>query len=128
MSTTRIDSVALRYAGAAAIGEGASPTTGASAGVAPSVALVGTTTPEPAQAVQKPSSEQVMQAAEAMNAYVSQHRSDLQFRMDDSSGQVVISVIDNESGEVLRQIPSEAVLRVARQITELGWGLAEDRA
>ena len=39
--------------------------------------------------------------------------------IDDKSHQTVIKVIDNESGKVVRQIPSEQLLRISERITEL---------
>lgn len=42
----------------------------------------------------------------------------LQFRIDDESGRVVVSVRDSDSGELIRQIPSEAALRIARALEQ----------
>jgi flagellar protein FlaG len=39
--------------------------------------------------------------------------------LDDKLHQTVIKVIDNESGKVVRQIPSEQLLRISERITEL---------
>ncbi|TLX57278.1 hypothetical protein DN824_11655 [Stutzerimonas nosocomialis] len=41
---------------------------------------------------------------------------DLNFSVDDSTGEVVVKVIDGESGKVVRQIPSEEVLKLAEQL------------
>ncbi|GAA5233683.1 flagellar protein FlaG [Verticiella sediminum] len=38
----------------------------------------------------------------------------LSFSIDDSSGRVVIRVIDSDSGETVREIPPEEALRLAR--------------
>ncbi len=40
----------------------------------------------------------------------------LQFRVDDELGQIVVSVIDPGDGTVLRQVPSEVALRIAQQL------------
>jgi flagellar protein FlaG len=42
----------------------------------------------------------------------------LQFRVDDDSGRVVVSVRDAETGELIRQIPSDAALRIAKSIQQ----------
>jgi flagellar protein FlaG len=42
----------------------------------------------------------------------------LEFRIDDDSGRVVVSVVDRHSGEVLRQIPNEEALRIAHHIQQ----------
>lgn len=40
----------------------------------------------------------------------------LQFRVDDASGRMVVSVTDAETGEVIRQVPGEEALRMAERI------------
>lgn len=40
----------------------------------------------------------------------------LDFRIDDDSGRVVVSVVDRSDGTVLRQMPSEEALRIARSL------------
>jgi flagellar protein FlaG len=67
-------------------------------------------------------------AAQALNVYVDQRRSDLRFRIDEGSGRVVVSVVDSRTGEVLRQIPGEAALKIAQQIVANGGGSPPDRA
>lgn len=47
----------------------------------------------------------------------------LQFRVDDESQRTVISVLDQESGEKIRQIPSEEVLRLVSRMQEMGDGV-----
>jgi flagellar protein FlaG len=58
-------------------------------------------------------SSEIMQAVSRLNGYVQSVRRDLQFRVDKSSDRVIVSVVDSESGEIIRQIPSEEVLAVA---------------
>lgn len=41
---------------------------------------------------------------------------DLAFNVDEDSGRTVISVIDSESGELIRQIPSEDLLAIATHL------------
>ncbi|HEY0973293.1 MAG TPA: flagellar protein FlaG [Solimonas sp.] len=43
----------------------------------------------------------------------------LDFRIDEDSQRLVVSVVDRGSGEVLRQIPSEEALRIARHLQGL---------
>ncbi len=42
----------------------------------------------------------------------------LDFRIDDDTGRLVVSVIDRSSGDVLRQIPSEEALRIAHHLQQ----------
>ncbi|MBD2837638.1 flagellar protein FlaG [Pseudomonas sp. JM0905a] len=43
---------------------------------------------------------------------------DLSFRVDDSSGRIVVEVRDQSSGEVIRQIPSEEALQLLKHLEE----------
>ncbi len=43
----------------------------------------------------------------------------LQFEIDDTTHKVITKVIDRETGELIRQLPSEEVMRVARAMTKL---------
>lgn len=53
---------------------------------------------------------------------------DLNFSVDDSTGQVVIRVLDGDSGKVVRQIPSEDILRLAERLDEMRSLLFEAKA
>jgi flagellar protein FlaG len=44
----------------------------------------------------------------------------LSFRVDESSGRTVITVLDATTREIVRQIPSEEVLALARAIETSG--------
>ena len=66
---------------------------------------------------------------ESLNSYLQTVQRDLQFSVDDASGRTVITVMDRENKEVIRQIPPESVLALAdtlREGGELGsFGIAE---
>jgi flagellar protein FlaG len=40
----------------------------------------------------------------------------VQFRVDQASGEMVVSICDAETGEVIRQVPGEEALRIAERI------------
>ena len=42
----------------------------------------------------------------------------LKFTLDEAANRTVVSVIDKESGEVIRQLPSEAALELAKRLRE----------
>ena len=44
--------------------------------------------------------------------------SDLQFKVDEDTGVNVITVLDGETGEVIRRLPSEESLAISRYIAE----------
>lgn len=46
----------------------------------------------------------------------------LRFEMDEDAQRLVVSIVDNETGEVIRKVPSEAVLKVAKMIIQLQGG------
>lgn len=53
---------------------------------------------------------------------------DLSFSVDDSTGDVVVRVIDGESGKIVRQIPSEEILRLTERLDEMRSLLFEAKA
>lgn len=50
---------------------------------------------------------------------------DLDFRVDDITGKTVVTVLNKQTQEVIRQIPNEALLSMAQRL-RLGGGLMED--
>ena len=63
--------------------------------------------------------EDVNDAVERVRIQVQSLQRDLNFSVDDSTGQVVIQVLDGDSGKVVRQIPSEDILRLAERLDEM---------
>lgn len=43
----------------------------------------------------------------------------MRFEMDEDAQRLVVSIVDSSTGDVLRTIPSDAVLRVAKMIVQL---------
>lgn len=62
-----------------------------------------------------------------LNQFMSANRRDLVFRVDEGSGRLVITVMNPETGEVVRQIPPEELLSVAKTMREAGF-LIDTRA
>ena len=56
---------------------------------------------------------------EQLESQVSDVQRDLNFNIDDSTGQVVVKVIDSESGKLVRQIPSKELLELAERFEEM---------
>jgi flagellar protein FlaG len=59
------------------------------------------------------------EAVSNLNDYVQNLERNLSFSVDEVSGKTVITVTDPENDEVIRQIPSEDLLAVARHYAEL---------
>jgi flagellar protein FlaG len=70
----------------------------------------------------------VSEAVSSLNDYVQQVNRTLQFSVDERSGQTIIRVMDAETREVIRQIPPEEVLALARHLGEGRGGLVEEHA
>lgn len=68
---------------------------------------------------QAASTEEVAGAVSVIREFVQSVKRNLDFRLDDSSGRVVVSVTDSESGDVVRQIPSEDALKLAESLEEV---------
>lgn len=64
------------------------------------------------------SQEALEKVVSQLNAYIQNTQRDVDFSVDDSTGRVVVRVIDSESEEVIRQIPSEEMLAISRHLVE----------
>jgi flagellar protein FlaG len=65
--------------------------------------------------------DRLKQAVQELNELVRDGGRGLQFAVDESLGRPIVTVTNEESGEVVRQIPGEVVLRLARRLfTEQG--------
>ncbi|HVQ16921.1 MAG TPA: flagellar protein FlaG [Vicinamibacterales bacterium] len=51
-----------------------------------------------------------------IDSYLRSINRSLQFRLDQATGQMVVSICDAETGEVIRQVPGEEALRIAQRI------------
>lgn len=81
-------------------------------------------TPAPAAAELPP--EQVAQALEQVRKTLAPVAQNLQFSIDDDTGRTVVKVIDAQTKEVIRQIPSEELMAITRALSRLQ-GLLLDR-
>ena len=58
------------------------------------------------------------EALRRIEAYVQGVRRELRFSVDETTGRTVIRVLDAETEEVIRQIPPEELMAVARSLAE----------
>lgn len=94
---------------------------------APSREPVRTPPPESA-APPKPSPEQVRQAVQEIQKVVEPVAQNLQFMVDKETGKTVVRVVDATTKEVIRQIPTEEVLSIAKAIDRLQGLLLRQKA
>lgn len=60
--------------------------------------------------------DELTKAVDEMNERSELLRRNLQFSVDDESGRMVIKVVDSQTDEVIRQIPKEEMLEIARSL------------
>ncbi|AMO68907.1 flagellin FlaG [gamma proteobacterium BDW918] len=72
--------------------------------------------------------EKTSQAVAKLNEILKDRERDLEFSVDDTTGRTILKVIHAESGEVIRQIPPEELLNIARTFIEGTGSLIEDQA
>lgn len=68
----------------------------------------------------RPSPEQVKTAADDIRRVAQQSNQNLQFEfsMDTDTNKTVVKVVDRQTGELIRQIPTEETLAIARSIDQ----------
>lgn len=66
-----------------------------------------------------PSGKPLEQALEDVNSTLKAWSTGMRFDIDPDAQRVVVSIIDSESGEVLRTVPSDAVIKIAKMIVQL---------
>jgi len=74
-------------------------------------------------------SAELERVVESINDYLQANQRAIEFSLDDKAGTVVVTVMDAERKEVIRQIPPEHVLKMMQQMREGGgiggFGLTE---
>jgi flagellar protein FlaG len=70
--------------------------------------------PEPA-----PSSEQVTQALKAINNSMRELSQNLEFTIDEGSDRTIVKVVDHQTKEVIRQMPSKEALEIAKALDKV---------
>ncbi len=65
------------------------------------------------------SREKLDKVVSELKDYVQTMQRDLNFHVDDATGRVVIRVVDSSTNKVVRQIPEEEVLALARRLEEM---------
>ena len=80
------------------------------------------------KAAQQPSSEELNQAVKQIQDVIKQTANSLQFSIDEDIGVTVVKVIDTESKKVIRQIPSEEVMDIAKALDKLQGLLVKQQA
>jgi flagellar protein FlaG len=62
--------------------------------------------------------EELSAAVSQLNDYVQNVQRDLQFEVDNDLGQTIVRVVDQQTQEVIRQIPDEVAMRLAEKLQQ----------
>lgn len=95
--------------------------TGAQAAAVPAVATPKVSTPKPVdlQFDEAKSRQNLQEAVKALNEQMAASKTGLGFSVDKSLNAPVVTVRNTATGEVVRQIPTETVVRLAHSIDDM---------
>lgn len=93
------------------------PTSQAQAGSAPTAQASPAVKTEPASS-EEPQRVALEKAVTDIREFVQASQRNLDFSIDDATGIVVVKVIATDSGEVIRQLPSETALKLAQNLSD----------
>jgi flagellar protein FlaG len=74
--------------------------------------------PRPAPDADPGSANEIRAAVEKLNRRLEARPLEARYSVDEATRRVVVKIVNRESGETLRQIPSEEALRLAAVLTE----------
>ncbi len=84
--------------------------------------------PEPVQP-QPTSQAQTQRAVESLRKLIDAAApNSLSFSIDDSTGKTIVRITDAQTGEMIRQIPSEELLAIARSLDRMQGMLLQQKA
>lgn len=75
------------------------------------------------QAAPAPTLAEVAQAVRSLNKAMQEQSQNLEFTIDSDSNRTIVKVIDQKTKEVLRQIPNEETLAMAKALDQMAAGL-----
>jgi flagellar protein FlaG len=81
--------------------------------------LKGPEVPEMPEITLKEAISKIKEAIEVLNETLASKDRSIRFRVDETTDRSIITVVDEKTGKVVRQLPSEEMLRVAHNIESL---------
>ncbi|MGD9160919.1 MAG: flagellar protein FlaG [Desulfobacteraceae bacterium] len=69
--------------------------------------------------VKNATEEKIQRVSELMNNYIQSMQRDIKIQVHGDTGDIVVKVISEESGKIIRQIPSEELLDLAARMEEI---------
>lgn len=74
-----------------------------------------------------PPAHKIESVTRQIDSFLRSQNHNLNFRVDQGSGKMVVTVTDGETGEVIRQVPGEEALKMAQRIEDMT-GLLDEKA
>lgn len=71
----------------------------------------------------KPADTQLQKSLDNINKLLQQSNINLQFNVDKDSQRTVVKLVDSQTGEVIRQFPTEAALAMSRSVDRIQNGM-----
>ncbi len=75
-----------------------------------------------------PTREVVAKAAQQIQSFVQSMGRNLNFSVDSTTGYHVVRVTNPDTGEIIRQLPSEELLRIAQSFAQINSALVNQKA
>ena len=75
-----------------------------------------------------PTENDVKSAVSAINKYLAPNANDIQFVQDKDSGITLVQIVDTATGEVVRQIPTQQVVEISKDLAKLQGSLVKEKA
>ena len=80
------------------------------------------------QAAETPNQSQVEDAVKSINSMMKSLSPNLEFSVDDETNRTVVKVVDKQTNEVIRQLPSQEALEIAKAVDHLQGLLIREKA
>ena len=96
-------------------------------GISPSAA-VSSETLQGVETTGNPTFDDVVEAINSVEESLKIFTQKVNFSVDKDTGRYLIKVIDSESGDVIREIPPEKLLKISKQIKEILGLLFDEKA
>ncbi len=82
----------------------------------------------PVAQVEKSSPKQVEDAVKQIEQFTQSVAQNLKFSIDEDTGKTVVKIMDSQTNELIRQIPSEEAINIARTLGKIEGVLFNDQA
>lgn len=74
------------------------------------------------------SSDQIQKAVDEIEKFTQALARNLTFSIDEDTGKTIVKLMDTQTKEVIRQIPTEEVVSIARALGKIQGSLLDDKA